>query len=109
MKSGGTLSLQLINSYVPAPGDEFQILPGGGVAAGSFDNLQTNLGNGLFWDLSGLASTGTLRVAPEPGTAGLLALSVAALVRRRRAHALRSKAACSAGVRAIGRDDLISP
>lgn len=58
----GTLAVSLINSFIPALGNSFDILDWGSLA-GTFAavNLPT-LGGGLGWDTSQLYTTGTLSV-----------------------------------------------
>jgi T5SS/PEP-CTERM-associated repeat protein/autotransporter-associated beta strand protein len=87
--AGGTLNLQLTENFTPLNGASFLIFNGvtPGFDTGSF-TLTTNLGGGLAWDTSQLASAGILNVVPEPGTAGLMigggVLLLAARRRRRR-------------------------
>lgn len=84
--AGGTLNLLLVDGYVPLAGNSFLLFngPTPGYDAGSF-TITTNLGDGLSWDTSVLASTGVVSVVPEPSTAALILLgAVASLARRRR-------------------------
>lgn len=82
--AGGTL--QLTVNYAAQEGDAFKILASGGYDFGSF-LISSNLGGGLYWNTSELASNGTISVVPEPSTYALLAPGLAALlfvVRRRK-------------------------
>jgi len=85
--ANGILDLAILSGYAPQMGDTFTIFDGStpGFDAGSFE-IETNLGDGLYWDTSELESEGTVTVAPEPGTVALLALglSICAQSRRRR-------------------------
>lgn len=83
--AGGTLNLMLIDGFVPLEGASFQVFNGisPGFDAGGFA-FTTNLGGGLQWDTSALASSGIVSVIPEPGTAVLVALGVGALAFRRK-------------------------
>ncbi|MCX5654104.1 MAG: PEP-CTERM sorting domain-containing protein, partial [Planctomycetota bacterium] len=81
----GTLDVVLLGGFSPAYGDTFNLFDFGDFA-GSFDavNLPA-LGGGLAWDASGLYSTGSIQVMPEPATLALVGLGLAAsLLRRRR-------------------------
>ena len=85
--AGGTLNLTLIDGFTPVAGATFTLFNGTtpGYESGSF-HFTTNLGGGLYWDTSALASFGTLTVVPEPSTYALLGLGTlsAALASRRR-------------------------
>jgi len=79
-----TLTLSLINGFVPQWHDEFDILDFAG-ASGHFNALNLpQLGGGLSWDTSDLYAGGTIVVAPEPATLALLAMGAAGIVVRRR-------------------------
>lgn len=84
----GTLNLMLIDGYVPLFGSSFVIFNGAtpGFEAGEF-TLTTNLGGGLSWDTTDLASDGIVRVVPEPSTWILLGSGLLWILafRRRRA------------------------
>jgi hypothetical protein len=85
--AGGTLSLTLIDGFTPLYGASFTIFDGStpGFDNGSF-TLATNLGDGLYWDTSFLATAGIVTVVPEPSTGVLLSLGAlgAALASRKR-------------------------
>jgi hypothetical protein len=86
----GTLALILYGGFAPASGDRFDILDWTGVLGGAFSNIVYPLGSGpTEWDFTDLYTTGELRFVPEPGTAVMLALGLAAL---RIAKARRSPA-----------------
>lgn len=86
--AGGTLFLDV--GFTPLDGDFFTIFTDGfagrGWDAGSF-TITTNLGGGKAWDTSLLASSGVIRVIPEPTTAALFGLgfAISLLGNRRRA------------------------
>ncbi|MGH8047448.1 MAG: autotransporter-associated beta strand repeat-containing protein [Chthoniobacterales bacterium] len=75
--AGGTLDLNLIGGYTPTPGDSFAIFNGAtpGYDSGSFA-ITTNLGGGLSWDTSALASTGVVSVVPEPSTCAIVVVAL---------------------------------
>lgn len=78
----GTLNLTTTGTYLP--GDFVQLFSAT-TFAGSFDSITgTDIGGGLAWDTSTLASNGIITVIPEPSVVGLLGLSAAALLRRRK-------------------------
>ena len=83
--AGGTLNLSLINGFTPSIGDSFTIFNGTtpGFDTGSF-TIDTNLGGGLHWDTSALATSGIVTVVPEPSTLALLCLGVGGVFARRR-------------------------
>jgi autotransporter-associated beta strand protein len=98
---GGTLQVQLANSFNPALGNSFDILDFGSLGSGTFASLVLPaLDSGLGWDTSALYTTGTISVAasaiPEPSTyaamVGAGALALAAL--RRRKHCASTPAQC---------------
>ncbi len=64
----GTLYLDV--DYGAAYGDSFLIFTNGLPTVGSF-NIATNLGGGLHWDTSALASLGIVSVVPEPSVFAL--------------------------------------
>lgn len=80
---GATFDVDLLG-YDPVAGDEFDVLD-----FATFTDLGHSLDlptltPGLAWDSSDFVTQGVLRVIPEPATAGLLALGLAPLIRRRR-------------------------
>jgi autotransporter-associated beta strand protein/T5SS/PEP-CTERM-associated repeat protein len=79
--TGSILYLEV--SYAAVFGDSFQIFTGHLPSFGSF-TVETNLGDGLSWDTSLLGTSGIITVVPEPATAGLVALGLIAVFRRRR-------------------------
>ncbi len=86
--AGGILNLMITDAFTPLEGDTFTIFTGvtPGFDAGSF-TLVTNLGGGLYWDTSELASTGVVSIVPEPASSGLLILGVFAILAARRRKA----------------------
>jgi hypothetical protein len=78
LAADGALAVVLTGSYVPAAGDQFNLLDFGNVA-GQFALDLPSLGSNLAWDDSQLYLTGALGVTaiPEPGS---LALVVGCLV-----------------------------
>ncbi len=69
---GGTLALNN-TGYTPVLNDSITVFTNWDAFAGSFTSITgTDLGGGLYWDTSALASTGSLTVIPEPGTWALL-------------------------------------
>jgi T5SS/PEP-CTERM-associated repeat protein len=84
MQTGSTLAVTLINGFVPQGNDEFDIMDFGG-RSGEFTNVSLPaLGGGLSWDTSGLYTSGTITVAPEPATLALVAMGAVAMFVRRR-------------------------
>lgn len=82
---GGTLNMNN-TGYTATLGDEITVFSGWGTINGAFASVTgTDLGGGLSWDTSGLATLGKLSVIPEPATALLGGLGLLALLRRRRA------------------------
>jgi autotransporter-associated beta strand protein len=88
LNAGGTLSVALINGFVPAVGNSFDILDFAS-AAGSFSLSLPNLGAGKAWNTSTLLTNGTISVAaalaavPEPASAALALGAILALRTRR--------------------------
>jgi len=81
---GGTLDVELLYGYTPSYGNTYDLLDWGGLA-GAFDAVDLPaLGGSLEWDTSGLYTSGTITVAPEPATLALVALGVAGTLLRRR-------------------------
>ncbi len=88
---GGTLSVSLINGFVPANGQTFDLFDWG-LRTGTFATISLpTLDSSLTWDTSALYTTGTLGVVvsaiPEPADAAMLgAIAALAFVawRRRR-------------------------
>jgi T5SS/PEP-CTERM-associated repeat protein/autotransporter-associated beta strand protein len=90
--AGGTLFLDI--NYAAVEGDTFTIFTNGftgrGWDTGSF-SIDSDLGGGLDWDASALATTGVITIVPEPSTALLSAAGIMGLLalRRRRVPASR--------------------
>lgn len=78
----GTLELILYGGFQPVLGDTFDILDWTGAIGGAFSAFVFP-GGPSAWDTTELYTTGVLRFVPEPGTALLLALGLAALRTRR--------------------------
>lgn len=83
--AGGTLHLLLIDDFTLRAGDELFLFDGNtpGIDVGSFDFITTNLGDGLEWNTSRLASDGIVTVqvqaVPEPGIMALLVVGLGML------------------------------
>jgi autotransporter-associated beta strand protein len=78
----GTLNLLTTGTYTP--GDFVQLFDATNYS-GAFTTITgTDIGGGLEWDTSTLATNGIITVIPEPSTVGLLGLSALALLRRRK-------------------------
>ena len=84
MQSGSSLAVTLIDGYVPQGDDEFDILDFAGLSGEFSTRSLPQLGTGLSWDTSDLYTGGTITVAPEPATLGLVAVGVAGTILRRR-------------------------
>lgn len=79
----GTLTVQLLDGYVPAPCSIFHIFSGS--ITGSFSNLNLpSLPGGMTWDTSRLYADGILAAVPEPASLGLLVIGVIGLLTKRR-------------------------
>jgi len=84
LAADGTLAVKLLGGFTPQAGQEFDLLNFGGLD-GKFDSISLPaLAPGLLWDTSGLYSSGTIGVMPEPATLAMLGLGVAGLLARRR-------------------------
>lgn len=85
---GGTLALDNTNYISPTLNDSITVFTNWFDITGSFASITgTDLGGGLYWDTSALATSGTLTVIPEPGTVVLLGIGSAFMLwnlRRRR-------------------------
>jgi hypothetical protein len=84
----GTLDVELLNNYMPQPGESYQLFDG--QLSGAFDQVVLpTLPNGLSWDTSNLDANGTISVVPEPSSLVLLAAGAVGLIgwawRRRKA------------------------
>ena len=79
------VAVTLIDAFVPQGGDEFDILDFAGVSGPFSTRSLPALGDGLSWDTSGLYTSGTILVAPEPASAAILLAGVIYAVLRRRA------------------------
>jgi hypothetical protein len=78
----GTLSVSLSNGFFPSLGDVFDIITASAVN-GTFANVNLPGGKNLF-SLSYTPTAVVLTAIPEPASVGLLAISAAALLARRR-------------------------
>lgn len=83
--AGGTLDL-ILDGYIPAEGETFQVLENWAAYAGSFDTITgTTLPGNLEFDTSSILTDGTITVViPEPSSALLSSLGLLALLRRKR-------------------------
>lgn len=84
IQDGSTLSVVLLDAFMPELDDEFDILDFAALT-GQFTTINLPaLGGDLTWNTSDLHTDGTISVAPEPTTLALLALGGLALLSRRR-------------------------
>lgn len=97
LELAGTLDVVLLDGFVPAPGDRFDLLDFD-TLAGRFDRLALpDLGPGLAWDTSALYANGTLGVVeatPEPSAFVLLAAGAFAVTAARRRRGSGRKEPC---------------
>ncbi len=88
LTAGGVFDVDLINGFVPAVGNSFDVLDFAS-ATGAFSLSLPNLGAGKAWNTASLLTTGTISVAaaigavPEPASAALM-LGAALMLRTRR-------------------------
>ena len=87
LRLGGELRIEVASGFEPILGSEFELFRDPAVTNGGFATFSTNrsLADGRFFDLSTLATNGTITVVPEPGSAALLLAGAGLLLRRRRA------------------------
>lgn len=86
-------------AYTATLGDTITIFTNWDAIAGTFDSIIGNdLGGGLMWDTGSLYTLGSLTVVPEPSTAALLAVTLAAfaMLRRSRLGGWTDREPCSA-------------
>ncbi|MCX5671507.1 MAG: autotransporter-associated beta strand repeat-containing protein, partial [Planctomycetota bacterium] len=84
IQDGSTLSVVLLDAFMPELNDEFDILDFASLS-GQFTTINLPvLAGGLSWSTDDLYLNGTIGVTPEPTTLGLLALGGLALLSRRR-------------------------
>lgn len=91
---GSTLKVQYDGIGTWAAGDQWRLFDWTGLAGSQIGNFTAydlpTLSGDLSWDLTQLSTTGILSITgaiiPEPGRAGLLALSGIGLLMRRRRH-----------------------
>jgi hypothetical protein len=84
---GGSLDVTLPSGFLPANGEQFQLLytSQGASITGAFNSVELpSLPDGETWDTSDLYTTGIISVVPEPTSAGLMSFSGMLLLRRRR-------------------------
>jgi hypothetical protein len=85
--TGGTLTIELPNGFMPAVGEQFQLFDNifTDPLTGSFDSVALPpLPGGESWDTSQLYSTGIISVVPEPTNIALILAAGGLLIRRRR-------------------------
>ena len=91
LHAAGTLDVALLGGYHPTLGDTF-ILLNFASSSGDFTHINLpTLNHGLAFDTSGLLSTGTIAVVPEPAASGVIAITFSLLVSRSRAPAVRRR------------------
>ena len=84
LQEGSSLAVTLINGFVPQGGDEFDIMDLAGLSGKFGPPSLPPLGGGLAWDTSGLYTSGTITVTPEPASAAMLLTGVVCALLRRR-------------------------
>lgn len=86
----GTVHVVLVDGFEPAVGDSFDLLDWGSIDASGFsvasDLFLPTLDGSRGWDTSAFLSNGVISVilVPEPSAAGLAAVTLSWMVRRRR-------------------------
>jgi len=81
----GDLDLVFPTGFMPAVGDQFSLFNWDGSENGSFSEINTPaLPGGEAWDLSGIYTTGTVTIVPEPTSIGLMLAAGGLLLRRGR-------------------------
>jgi len=84
LTAGGTLTIELLDGFVPRPGDAFQLFDFASFDGQFIDIILPDLTGGSQWDTSALETSGLVTVVPEPATLALLGLGGLVIFRRRR-------------------------
>jgi hypothetical protein len=77
----GVLDLQLLSGFNPVNGDAFDIFDATAFSGAFAQYLLPHLNPGLSWDISGLNTSGTVQVIPEPASALLVAIGLLGMAR----------------------------
>jgi len=80
---GGTLDVRTIDDFQVGMGDMFNLFDGN--LSGSFHSVYLpTLQNGMYWDVSGLYTDGSIMAVPEPTSMAILTIGMLGLAARRR-------------------------
>ncbi len=82
LAAGGTIAVKLLDGYMPTTGDTFSLIGFDNFIDNGyvFDFSSASLQDGFGWDTASFATTGSIRVVPEPCAFGMLGVAAVALM-----------------------------